>query len=197
MDTSAKRPFDDTVSRSVEQDQPTFAMPISPQSLDSKMSGSPANLPDGASRQPSPAPSITSSLTSMSATPDPSALPSADGGPPAKRRKLTFAERQTEKGRKEKERAEKKARQEEERRVKDEEKRRVNEEREEKRRKKELETQEKEEIKRKKDEEKEEAKRKKDEEKERKERVSILIMRNTWILANKNQGSIANRQFLC
>lgn len=158
--SSKKRLLEETVSQSIEKEQHTFAMPISPQSLDSKHNGTSATLPDGTSRQASPALSITSSLTSVSVTPDPSGASTLNGGPPAKRRKLTFAERE----RKQKERADKKAKAEEEKRtrdelklVKDEEKRIVNEEKEEKRRKKELEAQEKaqakEEIKRKKEEE--------------------------------------------
>lgn len=154
---SGKRLLDDVVARSIEVAHSSLTMPISPQSLDSKAHGSPTTLPDGASRQASPALSVASTLTSMSATPDPAGTSTLPGAPPAKkRRKLTPAERQVENERKDKERAEKREKQDAERRVreelkqvKDEEKRRLAEEREEKKRKKELEVMEKEEAKRK------------------------------------------------
>jgi len=160
--------LEEAVSQSIEKGPSAYTMPISPQSLDSKHSGTSATLPDGASRQASPVLSITSSLTSVSITPDPVGASALHGAHPAKRRKLTFAERE----RKEKDHAERKAKAEVEKRakeelklVKDVEKRLANEEKEEKRRKKELEAQEKAQA-------KEEIKRKKDEEILKKTRVS-------------------------
>ena len=128
----------------------------SPRSMDSSLTNH-TNLPAGLSRAGSPALSTTSSLTSLStsATPPPTAL-NVDGStdqPPAKRRKLTSAEKQVkafEKAEKEKEKIEAKAKRDEEKAVKDEERRIKNEAKEEKKREKELKTQEKEEEKQKK-----------------------------------------------
>jgi len=132
------------------------ATPNSPHSMDSSSTNQ-TILPGRLSRAASPAISITSSLTSVStnATPPPP-ITNLDGTteqPPAKRRKLTSAEKQVkafEKAEKEKEKAEAKAKKEEEKVAKDEERRVKNEAKEEKKREKELKLQEKEEEKRKK-----------------------------------------------
>ncbi|KAL1304177.1 hypothetical protein AAFC00_000601 [Neodothiora populina] len=102
---------------------------------------------DVAPRQPSPAPS-NSTLSSVATFTDPS-KPSADNSsaPPAKKRKLTNAEKESqrlEKEHKKREREEEKAKRDEEKRMKDEERRRKREEREAKEREKELEKQRKE-----------------------------------------------------
>lgn len=155
-------------------------------------------LPNGASRQPSPAPSLSaSSLTSITATPPPPSSVaghlSASNGPAPKRRKLTLVEKQQqrqEKEAKQKEREQKKANKEIAQALKDEQRRRKNEERETKKRQQELgqaeknkerevrraqkeaEQREKDERKR----EKEDAKKREDEERAKKERVGFLLL---------------------
>lgn len=132
-------------------------------------------LPDGASRQPSPALSSISTLTSIEATPPPFGLDETSqsglGIPPAKRRKLTFAEREVrkaEKAEKERVKVEQKTKKEEEKQAKDEEQKLKNEAKEEKRRQRELEKQQKEQ-------EKEDEKRRKEEEKVKKEKVNVPL----------------------
>lgn len=111
-------------------------------------------------RQASPAPSDTSSLTSVTTGTTPPAGINLDGAAdserPAKRRKLTLVEKEqkrVEKEARDKLKEEAKAKREEEKQVKDEERRLKNEVKEEKKREKELKQQEKEEEKRKKQEE--------------------------------------------
>ncbi len=136
----------------------------SPLSMSMSHHGTPPILPNGQSRQASPAMSTMSSgLSSVSATPPPF---NQDGTPstvtrPAKRRKYTPSE----KLQNERERAKKKAKHEEEKQVKDEEKRKRNEILEERRRKRDLEKHEKEEV-----------KRRRDEEQEKKKRVRFIIL---------------------
>ncbi|KAL9054064.1 MAG: hypothetical protein Q9162_004393 [Coniocarpon cinnabarinum] len=120
-------------------------------------------------RGASPTPSTVSSLTSLSGTPLPqnAADPSHSEQPPAKRRKLTPAEkaiREREKAEKRARREEEKAKREVEKQKRDEERRQKNEVLEEKRREKELKKQ-----------EKEQAKKQEDDEKAKKERAQSRI----------------------
>ncbi len=141
--------------------------------------GTPPTLPNGQSRQTSPAMSTMSSgLSSVSATPPPF---NQDGTPstvtrPAKRRKYTPSE----KLQNERERAKKKAKHEEEKQVKDEEKRKRNEILEERRRRRDLEKHEKEGVKRRRDEE---------QEKKKRVRFIILLLRRTLIGNRRRAGS--------
>ena len=128
--------------------------------LDGKLIHSEQDGPSCAAiRQPSPSRSTISTLSSLSRSPDPVNLDGAASSKerPAKRRKLTPAEkaiRDKEKAEKMAKREEDKLRREEEKRKKDEERRQKNEILEEKRRQKDLERQEKEQKKQQEEEEK-------------------------------------------
>ncbi|KAB8360641.1 hypothetical protein FH972_024379 [Carpinus fangiana] len=153
------------VHLSIEDPRNANAIPVSPQSLNLGEKHAGSTLPNGSSRQPSPAPSTASALTSLTATPPPG-LPlgtAATGEPPVKKRKLTAAEKEQQRVEKEtrlREKEAKKAEREAEKALKDEERRVKNEEKEEKKRQRDLENH-------KKEQEKEEKRRQKDAEKQR------------------------------
>ena len=150
-------------------------------SLSTPSSGTPSlGIAPNRSRQASPALSTTSSsLTDLTDLTGDASKASLSAGP-AKRRKLTFAEReveravrQQEKEAREIQKAEDKARREEEKQLKDEAKRRREEEKEASRRERELEKAEKQKVKDAEKQAKDDEKRKKEEEKQKKQRVSL------------------------
>jgi chromatin assembly factor 1 subunit A len=176
--TSRKRSHDGTVLPSA-QNEVHDAIRGTPSPA--KCSGTPPpTIGLDRSRQASPAGSTTgSSLTELTDLTGEASKPSLPVAP-AKKRKLTFAEREVEKAvrkqekeTREKQKAEDKARREEEKRLKDEEKRKREEEKEATRRERELEKAEKQKVKDAEKRAKEDEKRKKEEDKEKKERVSM------------------------
>ena len=181
--TSQKRTHDEANATDIAIKQPTSPMNAAASSILTPVSTTPSRAstaePQDRSRQSSPAASsvLSSAPTSTS---NANANPCSDAGaPPAKKRKLTFAEREVEKAvkrrekeEKERQKAEEKSRKEEEKRKRDEEKRQKQEEKEEEKRQKELEKAEKQKAKDAEKHAKEDKKRKDDEEKQKKERVS-------------------------
>lgn len=173
-----KRSFDAFADRPPRPAPPIITGPTSPQSTSSPQSVQQPMLPNGASREPSPALSTTSSLTSLgtvqapfgldgTAQSTPSPNTALTGAPPAKRRKLTPGEklqRLQEKAEKERQRAEAQAKKEEEKQQKDDERRQKAESKEEKKREREIERQ-------RREQEKEDEKRQREEEREKKEKV--------------------------
>lgn len=164
-----KRSFDTFADSSTSAHSNTVAGPTSPESTNSPANSKPM-LPTGASREPSPALSITSSLTSFDTVPPPfgldgaaqSTLESSQTGPKPKRRKLTPGEKLE----REREKAEKERLRTEQKQIKDEERRQKAEEQEEKKRQKEIEKQ-------KREQEREDEKRRLHEERDKKEKVRV------------------------
>lgn len=176
--------------RSYEGDSKSYSQ--DPTDLSATRSAAAVSVPT--SRQGSPAPSSDSSLTELTAshyTPGSAAKPS--GTPAAKKRKLTFIEKQAEQAAKKREKeekarqkAEEKARKDEEKTRKDEEKRLAAEEKEASRRAKDLEKAEKQKVKdeekAKKDAEKAAKEKEKKDKEDEKEREKLKKERVSWLL---------------
>ena len=173
--TGRKRSFDES-AKQMDQKSPESPLDAAASSILTPISSTPSRqssieLADR-SRHGSPV-SISSSAPTSASNANPSA-----NGPPAKKRKLTFIEREAEKAakkhEKEKQKAEEKAQKEDEKRIRDEEKRRKEEEKEGVRRQRELEKAEKQKAKDAEKQAKDEKKKKEEEEKQKKEKVSLF-----------------------
>ncbi|KAI9664244.1 MAG: chromatin assembly factor-I (CAF-I) p90 subunit [Alyxoria varia] len=173
-----------TVQRSIESTMPSRSTPVPKPSPKQESGQQEQRDQRQASRE-------TSTLTSISATPPPPQLDgtttSTSAPQPAKRRKLTPAEKQVreqEKAEKRTKREEENARKAEEKQRKDEERRQKNEEREEKKRERELEKQ-----------RKEEKKKQEDEEKLKRERVSLHRFATFMLLLTVFQAQMRMTSF--